>query len=1045
MPRERFPIRDIQSYQPAVDVRNSEEMHVLGGKNYVFDTKGPKSGFGSRLVCGLNSIDMPNGVVQDVTIAGRTFVCTTQGIYELAENEESWIQHVDFTDLFEPEFIPFLDQQQWSGAYLSDGVYLCHKTYGFYKLTREGFDKITVSDLAGFPERPICIAETNGRLIVLNQDFVAWSAPSQAERFVPELGGAGQQRLSDRVTGTPIAVVGFQRGFLVWTTENCLLAEFIGGDTVFRFDRMTTDQIPVGPMAIEELPDGSQIICTKQGLYVTANGGEPKDVTPLFNQFIREFLKREPGITVRINYNMEYDHLYVQLRDWTNHYVRTYVVTVALDRWGEFSERHLGIVRYRDKRGSLGYVDQAGVMHKFIETFNRETTPHNFEGLDSNIDVGYIRPPRLVEEGKIDALLEMQELFIGGIARPSWSQAAVIDLGEIPPVTLDPAWAAYLRFHGEPVYWAKHAAAPDGEYFENREDLLDSSTAFPLQANDVALGLKLDIPFDETQAQNPQPVAVNELVEVVQNLVISEDGVTFVVEIDSAELHQADLLYVQDAEFNYAFGFGMYHDAYEFTNLYPSMRDRFAPTNVKYYMYDEWDLYEEILIEDTPAWGVQRLAFSVKPLGGDMYRFSLGVNGTQVLTQDSEAPLLAAWIPTIIKLGSNPTVPAYNQGAFLNYNDSYARKLIVYADGDETQVAARSANPSQTTTLQCFNGAAVNANASALGSLSLSTPAETEVNDLLIATVYGRSALTAPAGWTPLESQSYEATYKWNTNYAESALNITDYDDSHPVVLAEETIEQTTYIYTRIAEEGDDALAVLWEFLTPGMCGGQIVAFRRSDGTTPEILESNLVQNQRDANHTLDYRVLNAGGPTEYSSPLHGMRGVEFTSTRHDAVAFAVITAGMVSQGSKQFWDGVLPPYPTPEDWVYEDRITAGQFEMNYTDDTYAIRPFVSNGGDYPSSPGLNPMSSHWQSWFYLTSMAAAARNRFWSAWKPLQRGQSLKLNRGIDEGIEHTTGATGRLNIDFTHVTTNLNATGYGTRYISGDHCAVVGSLLIA
>jgi len=457
MPKIRFPIPEIKSYSPALDVRGAgNDVYVLDGRNYVFDSKGPKAGFATRLLAGGDTVGDTTGIVQSIEIADRCFVFSPSGIHELSDNESQWILKLDLSSF---NHIPYLPHKKWTAAYLSNGVYFCHADYGLYKLTFTGFTELTQENTPGLPYKPIAIAETNGRLIILGQHYVVWSAPSDAEEFSPELGGAGFQLLADRVTGQPVTLAAFQRGFLVWTEQDCLLGEFIGGDNVFRFDRATNQQIPLDANCVETLPDGSQIVCTRQGLFLIKNGQEPEKIVPIFSEFLRETLKHEPAIRIRLVYAAEQDRLYVQVRDYTNHYVRTYVLAVALDKWGQFSDRHLGIIKYAPKRGAYGYVDDSGTGHKFVEeAFDREVTPHVFTGLDSSIIIGYIKPPNLTPEA--DTLLEMHEILIGGEARPSWSVPEEIDLGRIPVAIVNAAKGTF-NLTGGPMSFPVACETPE--------------------------------------------------------------------------------------------------------------------------------------------------------------------------------------------------------------------------------------------------------------------------------------------------------------------------------------------------------------------------------------------------------------------------------------------------------------------------------------------------------------------------------------------------------------------------------------------------------
>lgn len=427
MPKVPLIVPQIQSWIPSIDPRGSNNVYALSGKNYYFDAKGPKSGFGSRLVAGLSSIEDegPGAVCQHIEIGNNVYIFTSRGGYVLTE-AGTWSQILDLSARF-PD-VSSADDKKWTTAFLTSGTYFCHPVFGFYKKTQH-HGVITLvprsqDDIPGLPYKPVAICETNGRLVVLGLKYCTWSGPSSAEDFTPTLGGAGQQLISDKVPGNAMSVAGFQNGFLMWTDKGCVAAEFTGGDSVWRWTRSTTKQLPIGAHAIVEFPDGTQTICTNQGLFSIANGGEPQKITPLFSEFLRFRLEHEPGLHVRLSHFRDEDLLFVEIRDWTDKYVHTYVLTLSLDKWGEFNERHHGIVKYKTGRGAIGYVDWAGVVHKFVETFNREYAPHKFKGLDSRLEIGYLRPQELM--GEADTLLEMQEIVLGSRpSRPSYAQESI--------------------------------------------------------------------------------------------------------------------------------------------------------------------------------------------------------------------------------------------------------------------------------------------------------------------------------------------------------------------------------------------------------------------------------------------------------------------------------------------------------------------------------------------------------------------------------------------------------------------------------------------
>lgn len=435
MPKVRFRLPEIKGIDPAVENRNTDEIRVLDGRNYFWDSKGPKPLFGTRLLAQGQVIEDQDGIVQSIEIGKQSFVFTSKKVWILNDAGTAFTQIYDLTPAYGAAVDPW--RRKWTAAYLSKGIYFAHYHFGLFKCIRDGlswqFVPKTQDDIPGIPYQPIAVTETSGRLVILGRKYLGWSASGNAERWIPELGGAGQQLLSDRVAGRPITLEAYQTGALIWTEEDCLIAEFIGGDNVFRYDRMQTEHIPMNPWCVERLPDGSQLIMTKQGLHRTVNASIPTPLTPIFNEFFRRRLSSRDFLQVRLSYIPEYDMLFVQCRDTTPHYVETFILSLNLDRWGLLSEQHFGLIRYRNERGAFGYVDGNGVAHKFVEFMrSREQNLDEYVGLDSMIEIGYIKPPEL--HGEIDSLQEMQEIFVGGDARPSWSQATVIDLGEIPPL-----------------------------------------------------------------------------------------------------------------------------------------------------------------------------------------------------------------------------------------------------------------------------------------------------------------------------------------------------------------------------------------------------------------------------------------------------------------------------------------------------------------------------------------------------------------------------------------------------------------------------------
>ena len=684
MVKTRFRIQDIKSYSPAIDVRNDDSVYVIDGKNYVFTSKGPKSGFGTRLLASGQVIGDPIGIAQSIEMGNRCFVMVRSGIYELSADGTVWNRIYDLTTF---QDIPFLPEKKWTSAYLMNGMYFAHVNHGLLKLTFDGVVPLNQETTPGLPFEPVAIAETNGRLIVLGRRYVAWSGPSAAEDFAPALGGAGQILLSDRIPGDPMTLAAFQGGFLVWTDQGCLLAEFVGGDLVFRFTRVSTEQLPLDANCVESLPDGSQILCTEQGLYQIKNGQEPVKLVPVFSEFIREFLKHEDGIHARLTYQPETDWLFVQIRDWTNHYVRTFVLSVSIDKWGQFSDRHLGVIKWSADRGAYGYIDLAGVGHKFIDVFNREVTPHAFEGLDSNMVIGYIKPPEL--HGEIDSLLEMQEIFIGGKARPSWSVPIDIDLGDLPEPTPPDDSFKILLDYDTGFYYALGA-----------EQALTDVVANPGETR-ITAGLGYQV---VNQNEDPLPPDISFLSAVGDELFANKGaGLTFVFEVDRRGVFHdwgfgmtlADTNYNQEYDIKLE-GYGSttspYPELIVFVSGGPNIIKPYSQlSGYKRYAFsaiDDW--FTDITSFDTDINGIQRWVISFgKEVSPGLFEVCIALNGVLFATtiQSADVAFGEHWLDAAVSFIMS------NADSFYYWSEgtSYMRKIEIHEGMDEVATIAFSA------------------------------------------------------------------------------------------------------------------------------------------------------------------------------------------------------------------------------------------------------------------------------------------------------------------------------------------------------------------
>lgn len=450
MASSRFAGQQIESWNPAYDVRSIEagRLFVLEGKNYLFDAKGPKSGFGNRILHGgAIGADID---IQSVDVGKNTLIMSSAGIWrqEYAAPE--------VRDVFEPttywnKLITFdskpsikFANERWTGAYLNGISYVAHPTHGLLKVFR---NRIDIHDSNGVPAKPVAIAELAGRLIVVNKDIFAFSAAGDGKNFIPALAAAGYQKLNQYLSGAPIAISIFAQGCVIWSRTSAMTAEFIGGDAVFRYDTLKTKLYPLGPMAVTGDANGRNYMMTRHGLCLVDSTEIKDDVAPGFSEMIRHYLNENPETKVRLDYVLEDDLLYVQLSDSVNFFNQTFVLSVGIDKWGVFSEEHLGVCRFGSDRGSTGFADLGGLVRKWTDTADRELPGGVLVGLDSYIDIGYFHRPEMIPEA--DTIIEMQETVVS--ARTTFPKEATETVIDLMGLNQNEWWAA-VSDSGESIF-----------------------------------------------------------------------------------------------------------------------------------------------------------------------------------------------------------------------------------------------------------------------------------------------------------------------------------------------------------------------------------------------------------------------------------------------------------------------------------------------------------------------------------------------------------------------------------------------------------------
>lgn len=383
MAQMRFPVQSIESYMPSVEARMSPDTRILAGKNFTWDSRGPKSGFGALQLTPF-PLERPRDV-QSIRVEGRSLTFTQDAILSWRDqNPQDW----ELLHMFATEIHPST-RYPWQAIFLSGYLYLAHPLRGFFEA--EAFTGVSKLWLVpripgvspGIPGLPTGIKgmlNVRGMAILVNDTHITWSSVGNLNDLTPTLGGAGFQRIDGIVAGSYLSLTSYQNGFIVWTTKGAIIAEYIGGNEVWRFDPLISTERPLNAWSVVELSSGASAMLTTHGMFTAPNS--PQAWTPDFNEFFREYVQQQPqkGFFFRVEYDFDTETVYVLESEGGPTFNRAFVLKPTLNKWGIFNVDSYGMGQLNND--DFGYVRHDGIPYIFRDVFFREETPLPEAGLD---------------------------------------------------------------------------------------------------------------------------------------------------------------------------------------------------------------------------------------------------------------------------------------------------------------------------------------------------------------------------------------------------------------------------------------------------------------------------------------------------------------------------------------------------------------------------------------------------------------------------------------------------------------------------------------
>lgn len=357
----------------ALDRRKVQVPQVLEGKNFFVDIDGPRSGFSRREIAH-DAFEHPKFLQAIKTNAdASSWVFTTSAVLAPDYANSRWIPIFTYPEI--------TDNFPWTTALVGGKYYFATKGIGLLEFDPVRGSIESVSG-GGVPANIVSCTESGGRLVVLAEGIVAWSAIDDGRDFAPSVTtGAGFQSLSLIGSGSYESLLGVYKtplGFVTFTHDGLMMSTRIDSVNPFRHDQVAFTQTPLNAHCITHRRDNEIIFLTYQGFFSTS-GKTPQEWQPLMSEYFR--LQILPALRdvsegiVKLTYTTIREWLFVSISDSLQKsvYNRAFVWSAKSNEWGIFNRTHTAISELRLIAGpftgnNLGYVDEAG--NGFVFSFD---------------------------------------------------------------------------------------------------------------------------------------------------------------------------------------------------------------------------------------------------------------------------------------------------------------------------------------------------------------------------------------------------------------------------------------------------------------------------------------------------------------------------------------------------------------------------------------------------------------------------------------------------------------------------------------------------
>lgn len=374
MAKQEQEYRQFEGLIPLIDRRRVEDPYVVDGENFLVDADGPLSAFARSWVL-YHAIDNARAYQTLKTIDEQdTYHFVSNAI--LRYDVDSRQFYPVYVHAARVAFYP------WTRAVCGGVLYLCNPEVGIvYYNPVTGYWGLLSG--VNVPTTPYAICESYGRLVILSQSYVTWSAIDDGTNsgLAPStVTGAGSQGLSLLASkATPLMILPFEGGVLAYCKQGILRGEFVQASNPFRWFTISREHSLLNPWAICQYGDPehqAHVFLTHRGLFLT-RGERPE----LFEAAMSEYLHKQvlksvdhnnTEFTTALSYdtNVGWLTLSLSLDSRERIYNKAYVLYQPSKKWGSTGRTHTSFTPVALNSGAFvgmwyGMCDSNGTVWRF--------------------------------------------------------------------------------------------------------------------------------------------------------------------------------------------------------------------------------------------------------------------------------------------------------------------------------------------------------------------------------------------------------------------------------------------------------------------------------------------------------------------------------------------------------------------------------------------------------------------------------------------------------------------------------------------------------